>query len=75
MEVLVVQIELSLEAARLLEGIAVGFQTTTDHKLTGTLAQHTREAVEKQKESVDEAVRALQRGIANPQGVDVPPPA
>ncbi len=75
MEAIVVQIELSYEAAVLLQGIAEKFQGEAEARLTGILAVHTRKAVEAQKENVDEAVRALERGIANPVGVDVPPPA
>jgi hypothetical protein len=74
-DALVVQIEVSYEAAKLLEGLAVRFQTETDQRLTGILAVHTRTAVETQKENVDEAVRALERGLANPVSVEVQPPA
>lgn len=75
MEALVVRLELSPEAAQLMLGIGEHFRDATTHKLTGIVPVHTRKALEKQAADIAEALREIERGIANPEAVNVPDPA
>jgi len=75
MKTLVVRVELPLDAARLLMGVAVQFQTATQMRLTGIVPQHTKKELEEQLENISLAGRELERGIANPEEIEVPDPA
>lgn len=74
MQVLVVRLELSSEAARLVEGIVAGHLSQVEGKLLGIVPEHTKKRLEEQAEHAGEALRELARARANPIEVEVPDP-
>lgn len=75
MEAVVVRLEMSPEAAALLEAVAVQYRDSIAQKLTGIVPVHTKAALETQLGHAEEAVQALGVGVANPIEVEIPDPA
>lgn len=74
MQTIVIRIDLdpaSAEASK----IAIGLVLDTVYRdLADTPAQHTKRALEEQRERLESAIRALDLALANPVEVDVPTP-
>lgn len=75
MQAVVVQVEMSPEAARLALGITEAFHADIAQRLTGIVPEHTKKALEKQLADAAEAMSVLERGVSNPVEVEVPDPA
>lgn len=74
MQALVARMEMSLDAARLVEGHMAGLVAQVEQRLTGTVPEHTKAALETQLENAREAQRVLESAIASPAEVEVPDP-
>jgi hypothetical protein len=74
MEAVVIRLEVSPEAARLLDRVITEHHTQVTARLSGIVPQHTKRALEGQVANAEEAIAELRRAIENPVEVEIPDP-